>query len=222
MSGQLDYPILGAPTLSKSAFANILRAAHSPAAGEAGAIYDAFASRGVNPAIGLAISLHESNFGKAGIAVGRKNLFGDRYYAGAAKFGAVNARGWAKFPTYAAGAAYEASLLAGPSYGGSSHYGTARTFPFRYAPTSDGNSPRRYGDTIVSLVHRWSGPGGTIAYHPARVTSTAHHAATTKHPAGSAHAKPHPATLNSVVRAHPKGAAVGGGIGAAIVLLLII
>lgn len=214
-----DYPILGPPTISESAFAGVLSAAHSPAAKEAAGIYAAFASRGVDPAIGLAIAQHESSFGKSGIAVGRSNIYGNRYYASQAAFGATNVGGWAKFPTYAAGAAYEASLLAGPLYGGSSHYNTARTFPFRYAPARDHNSPANYGNAIVAALTRWSSGTGAIAYHPSKVAATAAHAAAQPVAHHGATAGP-PQGLAANARAHPKATAAGLAAAAALVIVL--
>lgn len=211
-----DYPILGKPTISESAFAHVLASAGSPAASQAAGIYAAFVAYGVDPAIGLAIAQHESSFGKAGIAVGRDNLFGQRYYASAAAFGGVNAGGWAKFPTYVADAKAEAALLAGPLYGGSTKYATALTFPFRYAPSSDGNSPANYGKSIVAAITRWTGGAGAIPAGSAPVSPAK--------PAVAKAAPTHPAavTLRSSASAHPKAAAATVGLGAGILLLLIL
>lgn len=207
-----DYPILGAPTISRSSFLHVLQNAGSPMAAESNAIYDAYVRHGVNPAIGLAIALHESSFGKAGIAVGRKDPYGLRWYPNYAASGGWNKGGWAAFSTYAAAANAHAGLLASSSYGGSSKYGTARTFPYRYAPSSDGNSPKSYGNAIVSALTRWGATGG-IPYTGA--------------PAGSVKSKPKPkkATTKAAAPAVPsrsKAAAAGVGIGAAVVLALIL
>lgn len=167
-----DYPLIGPPTIDLATFAAILRNANSPAAGEAPAIYASVTRYGVDPAVILAIAQHESSFGKAGIAVGRDNLFGSRYYASTARFGAVNRGGWAAFPTYAAGAAYTASLLASSSYAGAGL--TARTFPTRYAPSSDGNSPKAYGTAIVNTINKWRGaPPATATKATTKVTTKA-------------------------------------------------
>lgn len=150
-----DYPLVGPPTIDLRTFQAVLAAAHSPATGEAPAIYATALSYHVDPAVLLAIMQHESGFGTAGIAVGRHNLFGSRYYAGTAQFGAVNRGGWASFPSYTASAAYTASLLASSSYAGAGY--TARTFPERYAPSSDGNNPAAYGLAIVNAINAWRG-----------------------------------------------------------------
>lgn len=220
-AAQIDYPILGKPTVTLAQFTHALQVAGSPAAGEAAGIYAAFTAKGVNPAFALAIAQHESNLGKAGIAVGRHNLFGQRYYASQAAYGGTNKGGWASFTTYTADAKAEAALLAGGLYGSSTKYNTARTFPFRYAPSSDGNSPLNYGSAIVSYISRLSNGSGAIAYHPSTAASTAAHAKaspTTQHGATPAALSP----LRASVKAHPKAAAATGGLAAAAILVLIL
>lgn len=215
----LDYPILGKPTVSLAAFIHALQAAGSPAASQGAGIYNAFVAQGVDPSFALAIAQHESNLGKAGIAIGRNNLFGQRYYASQSAYGAVNAGGWAKFPNYVADAKAEAALLAGGLYGKSTKYSTALTFPFRYAPSSDGNSPANYGKAIVAYITKLSGGKGAIAAHPSTTAGTAAHAAanpTTQHGATPA---PRSA-LRAAVAAHPKSSATIGGAAAAALLLL--
>ena len=150
-----DYPLVGPPSITVGQFASVLATAHSPAAPEAASMYAAITRQGIDPAVVLAIMQHESNFGRAGIAVGRQNGFGSRYYAGIP--GATNRGGWASFTSWTAGAAYTASLLAGSRYAGSSNANTARTFPTVYAPSSDGNNPSSYGATIVNTINRWKG-----------------------------------------------------------------
>ena len=150
-----DYAIVGPPTIDLRTFQAVLTAAHSPMAGSAPAVYAAILSHGVDPAVVLAIAQHESGFGKAGIAVGRNNPFGSRYYPSTAAFGAINRGGWAAFPNYAAAASYTAALLA--SHSGNKYGGTARTFPVWYAPSSDGNNPKRYGLAVVNAINRWRG-----------------------------------------------------------------
>ena len=152
-----DYPLVGAPSITLSQFQAVLTAAHSPAAGEAPAMYAAIRRYNVDPAVVLAIMQHESGFGKAGIAVGRNNGFGSRYYSGTTSFGATNRGGWAAFPNWASGAAYTASLLASSTYAGNKGANTARTFPKVYAPSSDGNNPTAYGLAVVNAINSWKG-----------------------------------------------------------------
>lgn len=212
MSTIADYPLKSAPTISLASFTAVLRNAGSPIASEASGVYNAFVAQGINPAIGLAIAQHESSFGKAGIAIGRDNPFGDRYYAGAAAFGATNAGGWAKFKSYTDAARYEASLLAGPKYAGSKNANTARTFAQVYAPSSDGNNPSSYGSKIVAAVTAWGGK-------PVMLTAKA---AAAK-PAKAATTTPQFAlassSLTAYAKAHPKTTIGAGGV---ILLLLLL
>lgn len=206
-----DYPILGAPTISLQAFTNVLRSAGSPIGAEAQGVYNAYVAHGVNPAIGLAIAQHESGYGKAGIAVGRDNPYGLRYYAGSYA-GAVNAGGWAKFTSYTAAANAHAGLLASSGYGRSAHYNTARTFAYRYAPSKDHNNPTAYGSAVVASLQRW-GAGKGIDYTPSKTAAKAPAKPTPSHPV-------HPAVGYAKAHPHATGAAVG--IGGALLLALII
>lgn len=216
-TSQLDYPLIGPPTISLAAFRNVLAAAHSPMTGEAAGIYNAFVAKGINPAIGLAIAQHESSFGKAGIAVGRNNPYGDRYYPGA--LAGRNAGGWQGFASYTAAARYEAALLAGPGYAGSKTHNTIRGALARYAPAADHNNPTAYGNAVVALISRWSAGRGAIPVgKAAAVSSTSSHA--------HAHATPAPAGILGAARAHvaahPAATGAAGGIGTAVVLLLLL
>jgi hypothetical protein len=218
MSGN-DFPLFGPPSISLAKFTSVLQAAHSPIAGSASGVYNAFVAQGVDPAIGLAISQHESSYGKAGIAVGRNNPYGDRYYASAAAFGGKNVGGWVRFPSYTAAAQYEAHLLA-TGYRGF----TARTFAQKYAPSSDGNNPSSYGNSIVRLLASWSGHGGTVTTavgSTAKPKAKAPAKAPPKKPAATSGALAKP-SLVAYAKAHPKASAAEGGIGAAILAALIV
>lgn len=203
-----DYPIKGPPTISLAAFTSVLKAAGSPAASQAAGIYQAFVAKGVNPALGLAIMQHESDYGTKGIAIGRNNPYGNRYYASEAAFGAVNVGGWAKYPNYVDAAKYEAALLAGPLYAGNPKFDTARTFAIRYAPAGDGsNNPNAYGNAIVAAITKWGGKpiatGGTpTASKPAVAQSS------------------YDAELKAYIHAHPKAAGGTIGLSAATILAL--
>lgn len=155
-----DFRILSAPTISLERFTNVLRNAGSPAAKEAAGMYNAAVKYGVDPAILLAIMRKESGFGKLGIAVGRNNGWGLRYYASYADLGGVNKAGWTAFPSWTRGAEAASRLLAGGLYGKSGKYNTARRFPFRWAPASDGNAPRKYGAQLVDMIRGWGGTPG--------------------------------------------------------------
>ena len=214
-----DYRLVGPPTIDLRTFQSILTAAGSPMAGEAPGIYTAAMAHGVDPAVILAIAQHESGFGKAGIAVGRHNPFGSRYYSGTAAFGAINRGGWASFPNYTAATAYTASLLASSSYAGAGL--TARTFPTRYAPSSDGNNPASYGASIVNAINRWTGAPPAAAASKARHTSpkAAPSASSTS---SSKSAKAPAPTATMPARPFGGSVALWGLVGFALVALLLV
>ena len=66
MASTPDYTILHAPRITEAKFASILRAGNSPAYPDAPACYRACVSRGVDPAVLLAIFRKESSYGRAG------------------------------------------------------------------------------------------------------------------------------------------------------------
>ena len=168
-----DYAIKGPPSISLETFAAVLRNAGSPAAGEAAGMYAAAVQYGVDPAVLLAIFHKESNYGKAGIAVGRNNGFGLLWYSSYADLG-HNKGGWAAFDTWTKNAQAASRLLASSSYGGSSKYRTARTFPFRWAPTSDGNAPGKYGRQLVAFINGLGGTPNATSTAPAPKPSALH------------------------------------------------
>jgi hypothetical protein len=60
-----DYALAGPADLSRATFARLLSQAQSPAAPEAGPMYDALVARGVRQAPFLAFFQHQSRFGTA-------------------------------------------------------------------------------------------------------------------------------------------------------------
>lgn len=158
--GQTDYRILAPPSISLAQFTSVLTAANSPAAGEAAGMYTAAVTRGVDPAVLLAIFHHESNYGKAGVAT-RTHSPGNLVYtpSTAANGGVRDPVGgrFAAYPTWTQGAADASRLLASGLYGASSAYSTARTFPARWAPSSDGNNPTAYGAAVVRDINAYRG-----------------------------------------------------------------
>ena len=165
----IDFPILSKPTISKSTFVRILHQNHSPAAADAEKAWAKIVDYGVDPAFQLAMFLHESSYGTKGAAVSRRNwgnLRRSPYFP--------SHKGFAKYPTWAAGAGDTARLLriygldlirpkkSDPRH----HTSTARTLPFVWAPAKDHNKPDRYGKALVEAMIRFHGrekawnPGG--------------------------------------------------------------
>lgn len=186
MTGVADYPILGAPTISLATFSAVLQNAGSPAAPEAAGMYQAATHYGVDPAVLLAVFQHESSFGKSGVARNTRNVGNLEWHPVSAGVGAVQAGRWASYPSWTASASDTARLLASTMYGRSSQYATVRTFPFRWAPSSDGNAPTSYGAALAASIHRWSGQAGSIITALPRIEAAALPA---KHPAARPAAK---------------------------------
>lgn len=143
----MSYTILSRPRMSRAGFAAVLVAHHSPAASSASACYDAFVHAGVDPAVGLAVFQHESSFGLRGRATANRSWGNNR--AGGA---------FIRYPSWAAGAVGAARLLG--IYGRNAirpgtNTSTTTTFPFVWAPASDGNNPVAYGAAITAAVSTW-------------------------------------------------------------------
>ena len=159
-----DYTILAQPRISRHTFARILANHQSPAAPVAGAAYDAITRHGVDPALELAMFQHESSFGRAGAAVSRHNWGNLRRSPGFPTVG-----GFVKYPDWMAGAGDTARLLA--VYGRNEirprrRTNTARTFPYVWAPSSDGNRPLTYGEAIVNGIERFISLDGGHVHDP--------------------------------------------------------
>jgi len=150
-----DYTILHAPRMTSAGFAAVLRAASSPAAPEAAACYKVFVEHGVDPAVGLAVFRKESTYGRFGRANANRswgNLRGGRTYP-------LDSGGFRRYPTWLAGAADAARLLA--IYGHNqirpgTNTSTVQTFPYVWAPAADGNAPDTYGDQLAAWIGQWS------------------------------------------------------------------
>lgn len=143
-----DYRILAAPRINETTFGVVLEHAGSPAASVSAACYALMVRYGVDPALGLAIFGHESGYGRAGVAVRSLNWGNLRTAPGYR----TAADGFVHFPDWPAGAAAAARLLASPLYGASQAYATARTFPFRWAPSADHNNPAAYGADVAARI----------------------------------------------------------------------
>jgi Mannosyl-glycoprotein endo-beta-N-acetylglucosaminidase len=147
--------------MTSAGFAAVLKAAGSPAASSAAAAYRAAVDHGVDPTVLLAVFRKESTFGRFGRAAHNRswgNLRGGKTYP-------LDSGGFRIYPTWEAGAADCARLLA--IYGRNQirpgvNTSTVQRFPYVWAPSSDGNAPDRYGDTLASWIRQWSGdPGST-------------------------------------------------------------
>lgn len=170
MASTPDYTILHAPRITEAKFASILRAGNSPAYPDAPACYRACVSRGVDPAVLLAIFRKESSFGRAGRARTSRSWGNLRR---SPDYPTVN--GFVNYPSWSAGASDAARLLA--IYGRNQirkgkNTSTVQTMPYVWAPASDGNGPDRYGDQLAKWIHDWTGQAGDVAGAVAAVTGS--------------------------------------------------
>lgn len=146
----MDFSIMSAPRISAHTFAVILERGSSPAAPEAAACYAAAVALGVDPAVLLAVFQHESSYGRAGVAASSHSWGNLRT---SPSYPSVD--GFARYPTWTAGAADTARLLR--VYGlNRIRPGTVTssclTFPFVWAPAADHNKPAAYGAALVRSI----------------------------------------------------------------------
>jgi N-acetylmuramoyl-L-alanine amidase len=156
-----DYAIIGPPDLTRERFAAILSAANSPAAPEADDMYAALVAANVSPAAFLAFFLVESRMGTVGVTpeFGTRNPGNVRSAEiPALSTGVVQTpRGqFARYPTWANGAADWAARMIGPKYRGSGLF-TVRSVIPKYAPGSDGNVPEAYIASVLKSIEGWTG-----------------------------------------------------------------
>ncbi len=169
-----DFPILGPPSISLQKFTDILTAAKSPAAPDAVGMYTAALRYHVDPAVLLAVFQHESSFGRAGVAVQTRNVGNLEFTPISTEFGAVKAGRWAAYPSWTASAEDTARLLASSLYGRNPAFNTVRKFPYRWAPSSDGNNPAEYGAALASSIASWTGSSGRLySVSPQKASATA-------------------------------------------------
>jgi hypothetical protein len=148
-----DYALRATPRISKDGFRSVLAANHSPAATEAGACYEAFVNRGIDPAVGLAIFRKESTYGRFGRANVNRSWGNNR--SGPPK----DDKGFTQYPTWAAGAAGAAALLvlyARNEIKTGVKTDTVLRLPFVWAPAEDHNSPSSYGPFLAKSIGGWA------------------------------------------------------------------
>jgi len=159
-----DYTILAPPRISSAKFAQILRQGSSPAYPEASTCYSAAVNAGVDPTVLLAVFRKESTYGRFGRAHDNRSWGNLRT---SPNYPTVN--GFVRYPSWTAGAADAARLLA--IYGrnqirAGKNTSTIQTMPYVWAPASDGNGPDRYGDQLAGWIAEWTGQPGSSAPAP--------------------------------------------------------
>jgi len=124
--------------------------AGTPMAGEAGAIYQAALSGGLNPAFVAGLASAESSFGSAGYARGTKNPYGLGVHLG-----------WT-FPTYAAATKKLAETLGGLGYPNLYNKSGLAGIISQYTPASDGNNEGAHRQNIIAGGRRTGGDASQV------------------------------------------------------------
>jgi len=138
-------------SISKETFRIVLERAKSPAYAETEEILSILERWRADRGIALAFFAHESSFGRAGVAVETKNWGNLRW--GKRMIGQTKS----KFAIYAnwATSVEDWCELLSVVYCQRLRICTLREILQRYAPSSDGNNPRAYADTVLRLVRMW-------------------------------------------------------------------
>lgn len=155
-----DYAYVGSPDVSKTRFAALLIAAGSPAANEAGLIWEALRRGGVRPLPFLAHWNRESGMGanlsSVEVRYQTRNPGAVRSVQSAETGGVVvvtDKGPFVRYPSYEA-AAYDWALrLRGAKYAGSGLHTVRQVLP-KYAPAADGNSPETYIRSVLGFISR--------------------------------------------------------------------
>lgn len=148
-----------APRIGRDSFVRVLTEAGSPAAGEAGAGYDAVTSRTVDPSFALAVFAHESQYGQLGICAeyGTKNPGNVRTSRLGRGTVIDTPRGpFVRFDSWADGWADLAARLVDPAfaYAKAGAVTIEQIIPI-WAPASDSNTPESYIAAVVRDMGRW-------------------------------------------------------------------
>lgn len=143
------YVVTGKPTITADFINEVLAAYHSPAAGLGQVLYDDGVNYGIDPAFALAFFMHESTFGKAGMARVTHSLGNMRCLP---NYPCI--QGYAGFQSWEQGFATWYYLIR-DLYVGQWHLTTIEQILPRYAPRSDHNNVAAYITAVEHAVNQW-------------------------------------------------------------------
>ncbi len=155
-----SYSVIGGPSLTADFINQVLNRYGSPAAGKGQTLYDLGVKYGVDPAFALAFFMHESSFGKAGMATVTLGLGNERCIEDRP---CINSQGgpceseqscYAQFSSWEDGFEHWYMLITGPVYKGSGLTTIAQIIP-RYAPNADHNNEAGYIASVENAVATW-------------------------------------------------------------------
>lgn len=146
----------GQPSISAAKILSVLQANASPAASEAfaAALYDDGVQYGVNPAYALAFFAYESHYGTQGRAAATHSLGNIRFSASNSPVTYTDNQGFRQYASWQDGA-QDWFWLIRTVYLNQGVRDIYDVTPI-YAPSSDGNDPGQYAQTVYQLVQSWS------------------------------------------------------------------
>ena len=160
-----SYSVIGGPSVSADFINQVLDHYGSPAAGQGQALYDLGVSYGIDPVFALAFFMHESSFGKAGMATITEGLGNERCLSDRP---CINTEGgqcqagqscYAQFSSWADGFEHWYILIKDGYVGGQvSSRCPCTTIPQIipvYAPSADNNNEAGYIASVEKAVATW-------------------------------------------------------------------
>jgi hypothetical protein len=141
--------IVGPPSLTADFIDRVLSAYHSPASGEGQYIYDDGVAFGIDPVFTLAFFMHESSFGRVGVATVSHNPGNIRCIKAA-----VCREDFAWFPSWAEGF-HAWYVLIHDLYVNEWHAVTVEQIIPHYAPAADHNNESGYIHAVMHAVETW-------------------------------------------------------------------
>jgi hypothetical protein len=145
------YEVIGQPSLSADFINQVLDHYQSPAAGKGQALYDYGVKYSIDPAYALAFFMHESSFGKTGVAKVTRSLGNIRASEGYQQFD-----GYRKYRTWEDGFVDWYKLIS-DQYVRQWKLTTVDQIIPVYAPSSDNNDVAAYIQSVKTAVDTWRG-----------------------------------------------------------------
>ncbi len=144
-----SYSVVGQPTISAAFIDRVLDYYHSPAVGKGQALYDDGVKYGIDPVYALAFFMHESSFGKTGVARTTHSLGNIRTSEGYQDY-----KGYRMYKTWEAGFEDWYTLIS-DQYVQQWELTTVDQIIPVYAPSSDNNDVAAYISAIKKAVDTW-------------------------------------------------------------------
>jgi len=154
-----DYPIVGPPTITRALFKRALENRKSPVDSPAGELadeaYTICLAWGLNPAVALAVYVHESQAGTKGAARRTKNWGNLRKGPGQLRQVHTGVSGgFGEYASWLVSLNDFCKLLTGPLYVKAGLDTVSKVTP-RYAPAADRNNPTSYAAFVNELIAHW-------------------------------------------------------------------